>query len=61
MNSETVMRDASTILKNIHINDDSNIINWILDQGSPIKSKREDASASNIGTDSSEHCDGEPH
>jgi hypothetical protein len=60
MNSETVMWDVSIVLKNTHINVDSNITNWIPDQGSPIKSKGEDAFALDIGIDSSEHCDGEP-
>jgi len=31
MNLETLMQDATTILKNTHISDDSNIANWILD------------------------------
>ncbi len=63
MNLETLMREATTVLNNTHINDDSNIIDWISDQGGPIRTKGEDAFASDsdIGTDSSEHYDGEPH
>ncbi len=62
MNSETLMREATNVLKNTHIINDSNITNWIPDQSSPIKTKGEDAFASysNTGTDSSEHYDGKP-
>ncbi len=50
------------VLKNTHISDDFDITNWISDQGSLIRTKGEDASASDsdIGTDSSEHYNGEP-
>jgi hypothetical protein len=61
MNSKTLMQEVTTVLKNTHISDD--IIDWISDQGSPIRTKGEDASASDsdIGIDSSEHYNGEPH
>jgi hypothetical protein len=41
---------------------DSNITDWISDQGSLVMTKSEDVSTSNsdIDTNSSEHCDGEP-
>ncbi|CAM6025048.1 unnamed protein product [Sphagnum balticum] len=62
MNSETLMREATIVLKNTHINDDSNITDCILDHGSLVMTKGEDASASDLetSTDNSEHCDGEP-
>jgi hypothetical protein len=62
MNLETLVWDVVTVLKNTHINNDSDITDWILDQGSPIMTKGEDASASdsNTGTDNSAHYDGEP-
>jgi hypothetical protein len=49
-------------LENICISDDFDIIDWILDQGNPVMTKGEDASASDsdIGTNGSEHCDGNP-
>ncbi len=49
-------------MRNTNINDDYNITDWIPDQGSPIKTKRENTSTSNsnIGIDNSEHCDEEP-
>jgi hypothetical protein len=63
MNSETLMREATTVLKNTHINDDYDIIDWIPDQGNPVITKGEDAFASDSYTsiDSSEHYDGEFH
>jgi hypothetical protein len=63
MNSKTLMRKITTILKNTHINDDFDITNWILDQGSPIRTKGENAFTLDldIGTDSNEHSDGELH
>ncbi len=61
MNSNTLMRKATSFLKNTHINDDSDLTNWILDQGSLVITKGEDASASNsdTGINSNEHYDGE--
>jgi hypothetical protein len=61
MNLKTLMQDV-IVLKNTHISDDFDITNWISDQGSLIRTKGEDASASNsdIGTDSSEQYNGEP-
>jgi hypothetical protein len=62
MNLETLMQEDVIVLKNTHISDDFDITNWISDQGSLIRTKGEDASASgsDIGTDSSEHYNGEP-
>jgi hypothetical protein len=62
MNPETLMKDIITILENTCINDDSNITDWIPDQGSLVMSKGEDASISDLdtGIDSNEHCDGKP-
>jgi hypothetical protein len=62
MNSKTLMQETTSILKNTHINDDSNIIDWIPDQGSPVRTKGEDAFTLDLdtGTNSSEHYDGEP-
>ncbi len=62
MNSETLMQEATYVLKNTHINVDYNITDWIPNQGSPVKTKGEDAFASysDIGTDNNEHYDGEP-
>jgi len=62
MNSKALMRDVTTVLKNAHISDDSNITDWILDQDSPIMPKGVDASASNSNTDTdnSEYYDGGP-
>ncbi len=62
MNSETLMWDATIVLNNTHINDDSDIANWIPDQNSPIMPKGVDTSASNsnIDTNNIEHCDGKP-
>jgi hypothetical protein len=61
MNSETLMREATNVLKNTHISDDFDITNWISDQASPVMTKGEDASAldSDVGTNSNEHCDGD--
>ncbi len=60
MNLKALMWDVNTVLKNTHINDDSNITDKILDQDSPIMPKGGDASTSylDIDIDNSEHCDG---
>jgi hypothetical protein len=60
MNSEALMHEATTILKNTHINDD---FDWIPDQDSAIMTKEDDASTSDLDTDTdgSEHCDWESH
>jgi hypothetical protein len=56
------MKDIITILENTCINDDSNITDWIPNQGNLVMTKGEDASTSdsNISIESNEHCDGEP-
>jgi len=58
MNSEALMQEATTILKNTHINDD---YDWIPNQDSTVMTKEDDASTSysNTGTDGSEYCDWE--
>jgi hypothetical protein len=50
------------LLKNTHISDDSDIIDWIPDPGSQVRTKGEDAFSLYLDTsiDSSEHFDGEP-
>jgi len=60
MNSEALMQDVTTILKNTHISDDSD---WIPDHDSIVMSKGDDASTSDsdTGTNGSEHCDWESH
>jgi hypothetical protein len=60
MNSEALMQEATTILKNTHINDD---YDWIPDQDSSVMTKEDDASTSNsdTGIDGSEHYDWESH
>ncbi len=62
MNSKALMQDVNIVLKNTHINDDSNITDWISDQDIPIMPKGGDASISNldIDIDNSEHCGGGP-
>jgi len=62
MNSKALIRDVTTVLKNAHISDESDITNWISDQDNPIMPKGVDASAldSNIDTDNSEHYNGGP-
>ncbi len=62
VNSKTLMRESTSIIKNTHISVDSNITDWIPDQGNLVRTKGEDAFASNsdIGIDNSEHYDGEP-
>jgi hypothetical protein len=61
MNSKSLMWEATSILKNTHIDDDSDIIDWISNQGSPIRTKGENefASDSDTSIDNSEHYDGE--
>jgi predicted aspartyl protease len=60
MNLETLMREATTVLQNTHISDDSDITNWIPNQGSLVRTKGENAFALDYNTniDSSEHYDG---
>jgi len=55
------MREATIVLKNTHISNDFDIIDWISDQGSPLRTKIKNASASysDTSTNSSEHYDGE--
>jgi len=62
MNLEALMQEVTTILKNTHVSDDFDIIDWIPDQDSTVMTKGDDAFASNsdIGIDGSEHCDWEP-
>jgi hypothetical protein len=60
MNPKTLTKDVTTILENTCINDDFDITNWIPNHSSPVMTKGEDAFASDTGTDSNEHCDGEP-
>jgi hypothetical protein len=62
MDSKTLMKDVIIVLDNTHINGDSNITAWILDQDSLIMPKGVDASASysDPDTDNKEHCDGGP-
>jgi hypothetical protein len=56
MNSKALMQEATTILKNTHLNDD---FDWIPDQDSVIMTKEDDASTSDsdTGTDGNERCD----
>ncbi len=63
MNTETLMKDVTSLLENTCINDDSDITYWIPDQGSHVKTKEEDAFVLDLdtGIDSNEHCDEEPH
>jgi hypothetical protein len=58
MSSEALMQEATTILKDTHINDDSD---WIPNQDSTVMTKEDDASTSDsdTGIDGSEHCDWE--
>jgi hypothetical protein len=60
MNSKALMQEATTILKNTHLNDD---FDWIPDQDSVIMTKEDDASTSDsdTGTDGNERCDWESH
>jgi hypothetical protein len=62
MNSKTLIREATTVLKNTHISDDYDITDWIPDQGRLVMTKGEDtfASYSDTSIDSSELSDGEP-
>ncbi len=39
INPKTLMQEVATILENTHISDDFGIIDWILDQDSPIMTK----------------------
>jgi hypothetical protein len=62
MNSKALMWGYYYYFEEQNFSDDFDITNWIPDQGSPIKTKRENtfASNSNINIDNSEHCDEEP-
>ncbi|CAK9251724.1 unnamed protein product [Sphagnum jensenii] len=60
MNSEALMNEATTILKNTHVNDNSD---WMPDQDSIIMPEEDDASTSELeaGTNGSEHCEWDSH
>jgi len=62
MNSKTLMWGYYYYFEEWSFSDDSDITNWIPDQGSPIKTKRENTFAldSNTSIDNNEHCDEEP-
>jgi len=58
MNLEVLMQEATTILKDTHINDD---FDWIPDEDSTVMTKEDDASTSDLdtSTNGSEHYDWE--
>jgi hypothetical protein len=60
MNLEALVNEATTILNNAHINDNSD---WMPDQDSTIMPEEDDASTleSETGTDGSEHCEWDSH
>jgi hypothetical protein len=60
MNSEALVDEATTILKNTHINDN---YAWMPDQDSTIMPGADDAftSESETGTDGNEHCEWDSH
>jgi hypothetical protein len=60
MNSGALVNEATTILKNAHVNDNSD---RMLDQDNIIMPEEDDAStsASEASTDGSEHCEWDSH